>query len=258
MKRIISLILITFMLSGSIAFASPVLEYKEDESASVFQRTSVTKVIVTASALNVRSGPGTYYKAIAVVYRGQILRVIGESWGWYVVYLPNYQLGYVSSLYVKPYPTPTPTPTPAPTPTPTPTPTPAPAPSTGVTSEMQQMLNLINTERAKVGVAALKFDTLVNKVALTKAQDMVAKNYFSHTSPTYGSPFDMMRQFGVTFKSAGENLAGNSSVTAAHTALMNSSGHRANILNASFNYIGIGIQPSSTYGKIFVQMFIGR
>lgn len=254
MKRIISLFVITFMLVMLITAYVPVCaeNISDTELQSVFQQTSVTKAIVTASALNVRSGPGTSYKVVSVVYKGQILKVIGESWGWYVVYLPNYVLGYISSKYAQPYPQVTPTPTPTPVPTPTPSTTP------GVTSEMQQMLSLINSERAKVGAAALKFDSALNNMALTKAKDMVAKNYFSHTSPTYGSPFDMMKQFGITYRYAGENLAGNSSVSAAHTALMNSPGHRANILNVNYNLIGIGIQPSSTYGKIFVQAFVGR
>ena len=252
MRRILSLIVITLGLCGAIVVGGSF--YKANaEDVTVFQPSSVKKVIITTNALNVRCGPGRTYMSVGIAYKGQILTVMGEAWGWYLVYLPDYRIGFASSAYAAPY-----SPTPAPTPAPTPTPTPTPSPTTGVTTEMQTMLNLINSERAKAGVAALKFDTQVNKVALLKAQDMVSKNYFSHTSPTYGSPFDMLRQFGVTFRTAGENLAGNSSVEAAHTALMNSSGHRANILNSSFQYIGIGIQPGSAYGKIFVQMFIGK
>ncbi|HBQ64963.1 MAG TPA: SCP-like extracellular protein, partial [Clostridiales bacterium] len=71
-------------------------------------------------------------------------------------------------------------------------------------------------------------------------------------------PFDMMRQFGITFRTAGENIAGNSTVQGAFNAWMNSSGHRANILNSNFNLTGIGIVQSPVYGYIFVQMFIGR
>lgn len=120
------------------------------------------------------------------------------------------------------------------------------------------MLDLINQERAKAGVGQLKVDPQLQKMAQVKSDEMVAKSYFSHTSPTYGSPFDMMKTFGISFTSAGENIAGNSSVDAAHTALMNSPEHKANILNSSFTYIGIGITSSSTYGKIFAQDFIGR
>lgn len=110
----------------------------------------------------------------------------------------------------------------------------------------------------KIGVTALKIDLQVQKIARIKAKDMVDNNYFSHQSPTYGSPFDMLKKFNVTYKTAGENIAGNSSNTAAVTSWMNSSGHRANILNSSFNYTGIGVVNGSKYGKIYVQMFIGK
>lgn len=250
MKRLI--LIITIMTIGLMLFLSNNINVSAQEIQTVFNRTNVTKVIVKTGVLNVRSGPGKTYKIVSVVYYDQKLNVFGEAWGWYAVELPDYTIGYVSSAYAKPY---TPSYTPAPKPPSTPQ---TPTPSTEVTSEMQQMLNLINQERAKVGVAALKFDAQVNKVAGIKAKEMVEKDYFSHTSPTYGTPFDMLRQFGVSFKSAGENLAGNTSVEAAHRALMNSAGHRQNILNSRYNYIGIGIEPSPKYGKIFVQMFIER
>ena len=107
-------------------------------------------------------------------------------------------------------------------------------------------------------MSALKIDPELQRVARIKAQDMVNNNYFSHNSPTYGSPFDMMNSFKISYKTAGENIAGNSSNSAAVTAWMNSSGHRANILNSSFNYTGIGVVSSPKYGKIYVQMFIGK
>ena len=68
----------------------------------------------------------------------------------------------------------------------------------------------------------------------------------------------MMRQFGVSFKTAGENIAGNATVEGAFKAWMNSEGHRKNIMSGNFNYTGIGVISSPTYGKMFVQMFIGR
>jgi len=117
---------------------------------------------------------------------------------------------------------------------------------------------MVNKARADAGVEPLQFDMNLVKVARLKAQDMVDKGYFSHQSPTYGSPFDMMRQFGIEFKTAGENIAGNQTAQKAFNAWMGSEGHKKNILNASFNYTGIGVVESPTYGKIFVQMFIGR
>ena len=117
---------------------------------------------------------------------------------------------------------------------------------------------MINAQRTKQGLPALKIDSETQRVARIKAQDMVDHNYFSHQSPTYGSPFDMLNSFKVSYKTAGENIAGNSSNSAAVTSWMNSSGHKANILNSNFNYTGIGVVKGSKYGKIYVQMFIGK
>jgi len=127
----------------------------------------------------------------------------------------------------------------------------------GLTADEQRMLNLVNSERAKMGLSALRANLKVTEVARLKARDMIAKNYFSHTSPTYGSPFDMMKQFGVSYRYAGENLAGAPGTDIAHTNLMNSPGHRANILNGNYREVGIGIIKGGPYGMMFVQMFIG-
>ncbi|WP_291349214.1 rhodanese-like domain-containing protein [Desulfosporosinus sp.] len=134
---------------------------------------------------------------------------------------------------------------------------PAPKPTPQINVQIQKMLESINSERAKVGVAPLSTDIKVMEAARMKSEDMVKNNYFSHTSPTYGSPFDMLSKFGVTFQGAAENIAMNSSVEAAHAALMASEGHRKNILNASYSYIGIGITDSPR-GKVFVQMFVKK
>ncbi len=146
---------------------------------------------------------------------------------------------------------------PQPKPQPQPQPQPQPAPVKGLTADEQRMVELVNQERAAAGLPALKVNLELVKVARLKAQDMVANNYFSHTSPTYGSPFAMMKQFGITYRTAGENLAGAPNMEMAHKNLMNSPGHRANILNTSFTQMGIGVAEGSPYGKIFVQMFIG-
>jgi len=127
----------------------------------------------------------------------------------------------------------------------------------GLTADDQKMLNLVNAAREANGVAPLQVNLKLTGVARLKVQDMIKNNYFSHTSPTYGSPFDMMKEYGITYRTAGENLAGAPNVDMAHTNLMNSSGHRANILNSSFREVGIGIVDGGPYGKMFVQMFIG-
>ncbi len=252
--RIAIILLIVTVLAGSLYFSMDV------GARTTFSRTNIPEQLkVTASALNIRSGPGAYFTKVGVVYKNQIVHCIGKLGGWYVVHLNNDTIGVASSSYLTPYypPQSSPQPTPQPQTTPKISPTPGQSTSQSV-QEAQKMLELINSERAKAGVQSLRMDSDVMKVAQIKSQDMVDKNYFSHTSPTYGSPFDMLKSFNVSYKSAGENLAGNSTVEKAHTALMNSEGHRKNILNGSYNNIGIGIADSPRYGKIYVQMFIGR
>lgn len=94
------------------------------------------------------------------------------------------------------------------------------------------------------------------ELARLKSKDLIAQNYFAHQSPTYGSPFEMMQKAGITYYYAGENLAGAPTVARAHTSLMNSPGHRANILNPNFTHLGIGIIDGGPYGKMHTQMFI--
>jgi len=142
-------------------------------------------------------------------------------------------------------------------PTPTPAPVPMPKPNSQIDAQKQKMLDLINAERSNIGIAPLSTDIKVMEVAQIKSEDMVKNNYFSHTSPTYGSPFDMLSKFSVTFHGAAENIAMDSSVENAHAALMASEGHRKNILNGSYSSIGIGITDSSR-GKVFVQMFVKK
>ncbi|HHU86172.1 MAG TPA: sporulation protein [Peptococcaceae bacterium] len=157
----------------------------------------------------------------------------------------------------KPQPKPQPQPQPQPKPQPQPQPEPQPEPPSGINADEQTMLNLVNQERAKAGLKALQMDSNLVKLARMKARDMIDKGYFSHNSPTYGSPFEMMKTFGIKYSYAGENLAGAPSVSSAHTNLMNSPGHRANILNRNYSKVGIGVVSGGPYGKMFVQMFTG-
>lgn len=157
----------------------------------------------------------------------------------------------------QPAPQPVPQAQPNPVPQPQTSPGSQPAPVQGLNADEQIMLDLVNAARVKAGLNPLQADMTLVKLARLKAQDMIDKNYFSHTSPTYGSPFDMMKAAGVTYRYAGENLAGAPAVDVAHTNLMNSPGHRANILNSNFTRVGIGVVNGGPYGKMFVQMFTG-
>ena len=120
----------------------------------------------------------------------------------------------------------------------------------------QEVIRLVNVERAKKGLKALTYDWQLARVARYKSQDMKDNRYFSHTSPVYGSPFQMMKSFGITYRSAGENIArGQVTPQAVVNAWMNSSGHRANILNASYTHIGVGYVAD---GRYWTQMFVGK
>ncbi|NOU96512.1 hypothetical protein GC093_25315 [Paenibacillus sp. LMG 31456] len=151
-----------------------------------------------------------------------------------------------------------PAPTPAPEAEPKPGPAPAPEPSNELSAEEQQMIDLVNQARQQAGLAPLTINSDLSQTARLKSKDMVDNNYFSHESPTYGSPFDMMKQFGISYSSAGENIACNQTVTAAHQALMNSPGHKANILSSDFTEIGIGIVDGGSCGKMLTQQFIRK
>lgn len=123
-----------------------------------------------------------------------------------------------------------------------------------------RVLELVNQERSRAGLRSLQFDAEVHKVAKIKAEDMYKNRYFSHTSPTYGSPGDMLQRFGVRFSYWGENIAmGQSTPETVMNTWMNSDGHRSNILNANFTHLGVGTERSyQGSGYIWVQMFIRK
>lgn len=119
-----------------------------------------------------------------------------------------------------------------------------------------EVVRLVNEIRVQNGLKPLTQDWQLSRVARYKSQDMREHNYFSHTSPVYGSPFQMIKNFGISYRSAGENIAkGYATPRAVVDGWMNSSGHRANILNASYTHIGVGYVSD---GRYWTQMFIGK
>jgi uncharacterized YkwD family protein/spore coat assembly protein SafA len=132
-----------------------------------------------------------------------------------------------------------------------------PSVNTAIKAQESEVVRLVNVERSKRGLQPLKENWQLSRVARYKSQDMINKNYFSHTSPTYGSPFKMMETFGIRFSAAGENIAyGQRTPAEVMTAWMNSSGHRANILSPSFTEIGVGLAKSSNGTCYWTQQFI--
>ncbi|HKO78778.1 MAG TPA: CvpA family protein [Chitinophagaceae bacterium] len=118
-----------------------------------------------------------------------------------------------------------------------------------------KMLELVNNERAKEGLPALKADPEMTRVARAHSRDMFVRGYFAHNSPEGKTPFDRMRAAGVQFTAAGENLALAQTLEIAHKNLMNSPGHRANILHPSFGRLGIGVLDGGFYGLMISQEF---
>ena len=124
-----------------------------------------------------------------------------------------------------------------------------------VASYEHEVVRLVNEIRQQNGLKPLIENWELSRVARYKSQDMLDNRYFSHTSPTYGSPFQMIKAFGLSYRTAGENIAkGYASPQAVVNGWMNSSGHRANILNVSYTQIGIGYVAQGNY---WTQMFVG-
>ena len=284
MKRKIVFLVTLALVVVSAGGVFAVSDGTDTKTTLAFEKVDFSEATVTASVLNVRQGPSTSYSSICKLEKGQSVKVLGKIGDWYAVYdSEEGMVGAVDSRYIKaagaadPSSAKAKTPaktTPETTPSKT-TPSKTPAKTTSsvttdkpdaieaaapadLTQDEQSLLKLVNKARKDAGVEALTFDKELMKIARMKAKDMVDNGYFSHQSPTYGSPFDMMRQFSNVFKTAGENIAGNQTVDGAFKAWMGSEGHKKNILNNSFNLTGIGIETSKTYGKILVQQFIGQ
>ncbi|MBU0904228.1 MAG: hypothetical protein KKF57_03495, partial [Firmicutes bacterium] len=131
-----------------------------------------------------------------------------------------------------------------------------PAADASISSIEQQVLTLTNQERAKEGLKPLATDSALMDSARAKSSDMSNNNYFSHTSPTLGSPFDQMKAKGIQYKAAAENIAmGQRTAAEVVKGWMESPGHRANIMNGNFTHIGIGYDAQGHY---WTQQFIQK
>lgn len=269
-----------------LLFSSCGQQVAKGTESSISGINDITKIKVTADQAAVRSGCESSNPVIQTVAKGSKLDVLSKVADWYAVKLPNNKIGFIPQKQSTPVIPDTVKPgagggnatapgtsgndttaaqgtapgTSAGTGTGTkqPNPSTTPANSTSLTAQEQEMFTLVNQARAQANVPALKVDMELTKVARVKSQDMIDNNYFSHNSPKYGSPFDMMKSFGIKFVHAGENIAGNQTVPAAHNALMNSPGHRQNILSTDYTHIGIGIQKGGSYGNMFTQQFISK
>ncbi len=217
---------------------------------------------VTAERLNVRRGPGITYENVGILSNGAYIRVFAKIGNWYVVQTENDIIGAVCADYIEPcYDVDyeelsvTETSTEVSNEEPVSENTES---TTLLSTDEEEFLNLINEERVKNGLSELLIDDDVENVARLKAQDLAENDYFSHTSPTYGTPFEMLTSANISYKTASENIAGNSTISGAVSSWLNSESHKNNILSNDFNYTGVAVVNSNTYGKILVQIFIGR
>ncbi len=148
-------------------------------------------------------------------------------------------------------------------PEPEPEPAPQPGPTGGSAStrqKEQQMVNYINEARRSAGLPTLQVSSQLTTAARAKSKDMVTNNYFDHHSPIYGGLAGLFSSFGISYRSAGENIAMNSNgnVNDANNMLMNSSGHRANILGSGYTMVGVGIYVKSDGSHYYTQLFVGN
>lgn len=130
------------------------------------------------------------------------------------------------------------------------------ASSSDVTAAEQKAVELLNADRRANGLSDLTVSAALTAVAQSHAQDMVDRNFFSHTNPDGKTLADRLKQAGISYSAAGENIAENTSVQTAETSLMNSSGHRANILNSSYTAVGVGVAFDNSGNVYVAQDFI--
>lgn len=200
--------------------------------------TNVDKYYATAnSSVNIRGGAGTNFQIIGKLKQDEKVEVIGKIDNFLLIITENNTVGMVRDDLVSKIFN---------------------ISESEINDKVNELLKLINNEREKNGLIKLQILPSLQEIAMTKAEDMVKNNYFSHESPNYGNPFNMMKNFGITYKSAGENIAGNSSIEGAFNSWISSEKHKQNILSTAYNYIGIGISPSEKYGYIIVTMFIRK
>lgn len=207
-------------------------------NASTYTNLGKVSGTINTENVNFRRGASTSFSSIKKLDKGTSVTVIGKIDGWYMVITSNNTVGMVYSPYVTLSNS-------------------SNSNTTTSNTNVELVLKLINEAREKAGVSPLKLGATLPKIAQIKAEDMVSASYFAHTSKTYGTPFKMMSDYGIDYTSAGENIAGNPSIEAAVKSWLASDTHKQNLLSSSYEYIGIGIAKSPTYGYIIVAMFVG-
>lgn len=208
---------------------------------------------VTANSLKIRAGLSTENDYIGLLEKDDIVHIYGKVDDWYIIKTENNLVGAVFSEYIEgSYETAETVATSsnveiAET-----------ASSFTLSQDEQIFFNLINNQRIENDLPEFQIDETLLNLARLKAQDIVDNQYFSHTSPTFGTFFEMLQNHNVSYSKASENIARNINADGAIESFMNSESHRNNILSQDFNYTGIAVVNSSNWGKIFVEIFVAR
>ncbi len=284
MKKKYYTMFIAFLVLVFLFVPAGTAQYMVDASEA-YQKVESSSGVITANEVNLRTGPATTFDIISKLKKDQKVIVMGKLGDWYAVYVSGSgNVGSVSSHYLKLDKTKNPSTTkqvntaktdkttattaetknaqtgskssPSNAKTGTKTESTASQQIKDISADEQSLLDMVNKFRKEQGLKVLQFDAQLVKIARLKAKDMKENNYFSHTSKSYGTPFDMMKKNGVKFSTAGENIAGNQSVEKVVKAWEKENSN--NIYNDKFTHTGIGIVDSPTYGKLFVQLFIKK
>ena len=248
-KLIIAILIVAVVISVGISISA------EDHKIDTVNFTNAT---VNVDSLNMRQGPSSSMSVVAKLEKSQAVKVLGKTGDWYFVFdSKSGKVGCVNGQYITPVTSESKNETKLPGEGSASQNVPEAVP-TGLSNDETTILELVNAARITAGIGEITYNKNLAKTAADKAKDMVENNYFSHQSEIYGSPFEMMRSYGIVYKSAAENIAGNQSAEKAYYSWMASEGHKKNILNPDYDEMGIGVYISPIYGKIIVQMFISK
>ncbi len=220
------------------------------KEAKVYENLAKYFAYIKGSNTNVRGGPSTSYKVYTKLQKNDKIQVIGDIDNFYMIVTNNNTVGMIRKDLISK--------TQSQTTNNNSSNNNNNNSTTSANANINTILSLINNARKENGLTPYTLDKALSNVAQIKADDMIKNNYFSHTSPSFGSPFEMMQGFGISYKSAGENIAGNPNITDAVNSWLASSTHKTNLLSKKFNYIGIGLTKSNTYGYIIVAIFIEK
>lgn len=207
---------------------------------------------VTATSLKIRSGLSTQNDSIGLLAKDDTVHIYGKVDDWYIVKTENDLVGAVFSDYIETsYESET-------IQTSANVEIAEPVSATVLSQDEQIFFNLINNKRIANRLPEFKIDETLLNLARLKANDMVENKYFSHTSPKFGTLFEMLTNHQISYSKASENIAKNLNADSAIESLMKSEAHKNNILSQDFNYTGIAVVNSVDCGKIFVQIFVAK